>query len=180
VDNVLFETERLVARPWDAERDAEEAFGMYGDPEVVRFLAPATPDVATQREKIRAMIERYRQWSPRGDYGSWPLFHKQTGKLVGVGLLRPLPAFGTGALTDDIEIGWHLARGHWGFGYATEMGRALLRRGFDDLGLLRLYAVVHPENVRSLAVARRIGVEYLGRTSKYYDRELELFASNAA
>jgi RimJ/RimL family protein N-acetyltransferase len=96
--SALFETERLVARAWDAERDAEEAFAMYGDPQVVRFLAPPTPDVATQREKIRAMIERYRQWSPHGDYGSWPLFHKQTGKLVGVALLRPLPAFGTGEL----------------------------------------------------------------------------------
>jgi hypothetical protein len=78
MDNAVFETPRLIARAWDTDRDAEQAFGMYGDPEVLRFIGTPTPDLATQREFIRAMIERYRQW--QGRYGSWPMFDKVSGR----------------------------------------------------------------------------------------------------
>ena len=51
-------------------------------------------------------------------YGSWPLFERESGALVGAVLLKPLPE------AEEIEVGWHLARAAWGNGYATESGKA--------------------------------------------------------
>ena len=61
---------------------------------------------------------------------------------------------------------------HWGRGYATEAGRALLRHGFVTLGLAELHAVVEEPNAASHAVARRIGLRDAGTTAAYYGREL--------
>ena len=44
------------------------------------------------------------------------------------------------------------------------------RRGVEEV-----FAVVRPDNTASLAVCRRIGMQPLGRTDRYYDSELELF-----
>jgi [ribosomal protein S5]-alanine N-acetyltransferase len=177
--DLVFETERLRARAWRAEEDAEGAFAMYGDPEVVRFIGgELLADVAAQRQRLAAILERNSRWG--GRFGSWPLIEKQTGELVGTALLKPLPASGTGGQpSEDIEIGWHLVRRHWGRGLASEAGRALLKHGFAELGLDLLHAVVESKNSRSLAVARRIGMRHTGRTSSYYDHELEHFELSA-
>jgi RimJ/RimL family protein N-acetyltransferase len=87
-------------------------------------------------------------------------------------LLKPLPP-----TTDDIEVGWHLARRVWGRGYASEAARALLRYGFETLRLDEILAVVDPANERSAAVTRRVGMVWRERTTRYYDGiALDLFA----
>ena len=87
------------------------------------------------------------------------------------GLEQPLPD-GDSAPTSDIEIGWHLARRHWGNGYATEAGRALLEWGFRELDLPELHAVIEEPNTASHAVALRLGMADHGLTDAYYGREL--------
>jgi len=163
---VIFETERLIARQWTLD-DAEAAFRLYGDPEVVRFLGgmQPIPTVEKVREYLAKVLDRYAGTS----MGMWPTIERESGDLVGAVLLKPLPEH------TEIEVGWHLARAHWGKGYATESARAAIDYGFDQLGLSTIYAVVIPENTRSVAVARRLGMEELGRSSEYYGLELELF-----
>jgi RimJ/RimL family protein N-acetyltransferase len=148
---------------------------MYGDPEMVRYIGgQLLSDLAEQRERLAAILGRNARWD--GRYGSWPLFDKQSGELVGTAILKPMPASGSGgAPSDDVEVGWHVVRHHWGRGFASEAGRALLARGFDVLGLSVLNAVVESPNRRSLAVARRIGMRHVGKTTRYYDLELEHF-----
>src|SRR5688572_25921965 len=81
VSDIVFETERLFARPWSID-DAEGAFVMYGDPEMVRHIGNnLVPDLDVQREQLKTIIERYRRWN--GRFGSWPLFDKQSRELVG-------------------------------------------------------------------------------------------------
>jgi len=166
VSRVIFETERLIARQWTLD-DAEAAFQLYGDKEVVRFLGgmQAITTVEKVREYLAKVLERY----ATGSMGMWPLIEKSSGELVGAVLLKPLPEH------TEIEVGWHLARAHWGKGYATESARRAIEYGFEDLGLQTIYAVVIPENERSIAVTRRLGMESLGRTSEYYGLEVELF-----
>ena len=149
---------------------------MYGDPDVVRYIGNRlVRDVADQRERLRAIKDRSATYG--GRYGSWPVFEKATGELVGVALLKPLPLSGTNltTLSTDIEIGWHVAKRHWGRGIATEMGRALLHRGFEVLDLALLHAVVDPLNPASQRVAEKIGMRRVGRTRAYYDDEVEHF-----
>jgi [ribosomal protein S5]-alanine N-acetyltransferase len=169
----VFETARLLARAYELS-DAEAAFEIYGDPVVMEFIGPT---------KVTASVEQQREWLVRlqarnaafGEpFGGFALVERASGELVGTGLLKPLPDAG-GNNTEDIEIGWHLARRCWGRGLATEAGRALATLGFDRLPVDVLNIVVHPGNERSLAVARRLGATCMGRTTRYYGQDLELF-----
>lgn len=122
-----------------------------------------------------------------GGYGGFALELKESGRVVGTGLIKPLPrtedyaawvAFRDGGpppQIHDIEVGWHLARSHWGQGLATEAGKALIHYGFETLRLREVYAVMYPANRRSAAVAKRLGLNHQGTTERFYGLELELF-----
>ncbi len=170
----VFTTERLIATRWDLERHVEAAFEMYGDPIVTRYIGGQTePNLEAMRARIAWVLERDAKLGE--PFGSFPLFSRETGALMGAALFKPLTDE-AGVFTAEIEVGWHLPRRTWGQGYATEAGRALLDYAFSSLEEDELYAVVDPENERSMAVARRIGMHPRGRTTKYYGMELELFA----
>jgi ribosomal-protein-alanine N-acetyltransferase len=57
-----------------------------------------------------------------------------------------------------VEIGWRLARGAWGSGYATEGARAALRFGFLDRGLEEIVSFTVGANARSRRVMERVGM----------------------
>jgi RimJ/RimL family protein N-acetyltransferase len=166
----VFETERLRAREWRLD-DAEAAFPIYADPDVVRYLGPAPMPVASldeQRERIARWIASNAALAGTG-FGTWAL-ETHDGTLVGLSVLRPLPG------AEEVEVGWHLGTAHWGRGYATESARAAIERGFTTCGLDVVYAVVVRENEPSIAVTRRLGMRHEGSTDRFYDRELELFS----
>ncbi len=60
----------------------------------------------------------------------------------------------------EIELAYRLAKPYWGRGYATEAARAWVRHGFDELGLDRIVALTHPENVASRRVLEKVGMRY--------------------
>ena len=189
-----FETPRLTLRPYnpDSDDDVADAYAMYADPEVVRYLSgQVVPDLETQRSRLRERRAFYATLN--NGTGVWAIVPRATGRVVGTALLKQLPhstpdfEHGTAAshaftsstnpadLTDDVEVGWHLARAHWGHGYATEAALALVDYGFAALNLDTVYAVVNPANAASIRVTRRLGMTPLGRTRKYYNAEVELF-----
>lgn len=129
--DIVFETDRLYAGEWSPDL-AESAFRMYGDVEVVRYISvtpePAPePSVESTARRIEQIIERDSGF-PEG-HGSFPLFLKSTDEHIGTALLKVLPDENDEP-SGDVEIGWHLARAHWGNGYAAEAGRGLLKLGF--------------------------------------------------
>ncbi len=163
----IFETERLIARDWTLS-DVEAAFRMYGDPEVVRYLAmPPEENIDSQREHLAAALKRYAQFPP--GFGFWAIEHKEDGQVLGAVLLKALPD------AEEIEVGWHLVRTFWGKGYATEAARGAVKHGFETMKLHEIYAIVLPENVRSINVAKRLGMEHLGQTERFHNLTLEWF-----
>lgn len=58
----------------------------------------------------------------------------------------------------DIEVGYHVRRSPQGRGYATEAAAATRAYARDDLGVGRLIAIIHPDNVASQRVAQKIGL----------------------
>lgn len=164
-------TERLRMRPFEAA-DAPELFGLFRLPEVARWSGTGQPmpDVA----EAAARIERYAtRPGPHPAAGVFATFRRDTGAFVGSTLLVRLPP-SNGIDRDEIEVGWHLHPDHWGQGFATEAATALVQRGLDA-GLQQIYAVTNPDNVRSQAVCRRLGMADLGLTSDWYDEELRAF-----
>jgi RimJ/RimL family protein N-acetyltransferase len=164
-----FSTARLAVRDW-TPADAPAAFAIYGRDEVMRWLGPqprrVVPSLEQMRERITAMAERA---AAEPDYGLWPMQLQTTGEVIGAVLLQPLPG------GQDVEIGWHLNPDYWGCGYAIEAARGALGLAFGPRGLDRVVAVVDPDNLRSLAVCRRLSMVYLGQTNEYYGLTLELF-----
>lgn len=176
------ETERLTIRAW-REQDAEEAFAIYGDPEVAQFLSGVPEEsVQTQRESLVQIIRAYSALAL--GLGSFPLLTKTDGRIIGAVLLKPLPR--NEHLEDwrrfrldpsslpavhEIEVGWHLRRDAWGQGFATESARAALDYGFSTLGLKEIYAIYYAENIRSARVADRLRMRDLGLTDRFYGVE---------
>ncbi|MCC6403277.1 MAG: GNAT family N-acetyltransferase [Fimbriimonadaceae bacterium] len=180
------ETARTTLRPWEPERDAEDAFAIYSDPLVAEFLSGSVEEsLDEQLEKLQASVRAYSQLE--GGYGPYAIELKETGTVVGCGLLKPLPrsedldawrAFRDGGPPPEIheiEVGWHLARTYWGQGLATEAGAALLCHGFHTLRLQEVFAVLYRANRRSASVAKRLGMEHLGPTERFYGVETELY-----
>ncbi len=161
-------TSRLHVRPWRAE-DVARAYDLYSRWEVARWLG-ASPRALGHRDEAVAMLER---WAGRNADeargGIWAVEVAETGVVAGTVLLLPLPD-GDG----DYEIGWHFHPDSWGRGYATEAAAAVLDRA-RTAGLSHVLAVTRPDNTPSMAVCRRLGMEHLGLTDRYYGTGLQLF-----
>jgi RimJ/RimL family protein N-acetyltransferase len=81
----------------------------------------------------------------------------EDGEVVGFTGAQPWPHDDFGPV-GEIEIGWRLARSAWGRGYATAAARTTLER-VRAAGVERVVAMVNSRNERSIAVARRLGME---------------------
>jgi RimJ/RimL family protein N-acetyltransferase len=151
----------FLLRAWRSE-DAEAAFRIWSRPEVCRWLRmEPLPDVAAQAAELGRMIERYAGYG-RG-LGGFALVPDEVGTPVGTILLKPLGE------SEMIEVGWHMNPDYWGQGLAPRGGIRILRYGFQDLGLAEVYAIVQPQNARSNAVARKVGLHDTGGTWDWRD-----------
>ncbi len=167
-------TERLVLRRMDLD-DTDFLFDLFSRPDVARWSGAGKP--MTERAQAVERIEA--QPGRAGDHPACGVFGVEVGEeLVGMALLVPLPSSGVGA-RDDVEIGWHFHPDAWGHGYATEAARALVARGFSA-GFEELYAVSDPDNERSQAVCRRLGMTDLGLRDDWYDTTTRAFVLAAA
>ena len=162
-------TVRLRLRAWTTEdADLARLADLYGRDEVTRWLGG--PPTVTPAE----LVERWRLVHElNAVHGCWAIDPVDGDAPAGTVLLKPLPD-GVG----EVEVGWHLHPDSWGHGYATEAARAVVDRAFSA-GLVEVYAVVRPGNEASLAVCRRLGRHHLGRTTRWYHRELEAFRLEA-
>lgn len=144
------ETGRLRLRTW-READREPFAALNADPAVMEFF-PALQDRAQSDASIDAWMA---QFASRG-WSNWAVERRDSGEFIGfVGLSEPrrrLPC------SPCVEIGWRLARPHWGQGLASEAARAALDFGFDTIGLAEIVSFTAIANRRSRAVMERIGM----------------------
>jgi RimJ/RimL family protein N-acetyltransferase len=167
-------TKRLRLRPWTVD-DADAALAIFGEHQVARWLAPAMPRVA-DRNQMRLLLAR---WIAQHDnagrpLGRWAIETRDGGLVVGAVALLPLPPGCT-----DLEIGWQITPAAWGHGYGAEAGHAVAHQAFAN-GVSEVFAVVHPGNTRGVATARRVGMEWVGETDKYYGLTLQIYRLTAA
>jgi [ribosomal protein S5]-alanine N-acetyltransferase len=164
------ETERLLLRRFDPERDSEPMLAVYGDPEVMRFIPGGA---YSGLEAVRTRLAQYaREHDSRG-FSFWAVVERASGEVVGDA------GFGVFRETGDVELGYTLRRDRWGRGYATEAAGACLDAGFARLGAARIVAVVDEENARSVRVAERIGMVRVG-TVRTSGRPHALFAASGS
>jgi RimJ/RimL family protein N-acetyltransferase len=175
---MIVETERLIVREWgDTPGELARIFDIYRRDEVMRWLGGGR--VLVDPGQARDVWARWAAYNAGhgGRYGTWAIEVRETGLLAGTVLLRPMPDPTDGSLPGgEVEIGWHLHPDSFKNGYATEAARGVLEHGFGN-GLDEIFAIAKPDNAPSLAVMRRIGMRPLGRTSRWYDIEAELYVA---
>jgi ribosomal-protein-alanine N-acetyltransferase len=152
------ETERLLVRAFDPVVDPGPMLAVYGDPEVMRFVPGGAVDGL---ESVAAMVEGYAVAQQVQGFSSWAVVERATGHVIGDA------GFGVFRQTGDVELGYTLAREHWGRGLATEAARACLEAGLVHLSAPRIVAVVDEANTASLRVAERIGMARVERIEAY-------------
>lgn len=153
--SIFLETNRLTLRRF-IEADEDNLVELDSDPEVMRFLNGGKP---TPREEVRSRIlptlfgfyERFE------GFGFWATEEKSTGQFLGWFHFRP-PKNETRDGEIEIELGYRLRRSAWGKGYATEGSRALIRKGFTELGVERVVAETMTVNAGSRRVMEKSGL----------------------
>jgi RimJ/RimL family protein N-acetyltransferase len=145
-------TERLLLRQWRDE-DLEPFAELNADPETMRYF-PAPPS----REESDALAERAGRQIEAEGWGLWAVEVADGASFIGfVGLGR---ASFEEHFTPAVEVGWRLAREHWGHGYATEAGRGALAYGFEELGLEEIVSFTSRLNEPSWRVMERLGMSH--------------------
>ena len=159
--HIILQTPRLVLRQF-TEDDVDNLFNLNSDPEVTRYLTGGRP---TPREQIRDQILPFHLgvYGRLDRLGTWAAESSATREFLGWFHYRP------GHGSDDIanvELGYRLRRSAWNRGYATEGSRALVRTGFTDLGVERVFAHTMTVNTASRRVLEKCGLT-LVRTTPY-------------
>jgi ribosomal-protein-alanine N-acetyltransferase len=133
---------------------AGELADLMLDPRVFPWLwgrsePPTLQELAAGAERAQAHWERW-------GFGLWLLRDRRTGEVVGRGGLqwarpRELPY---------VEVAWAIVPERWGQGLATELARASVRVGFDQLELDEIIALTLTHNQASRRVMEKTGFSY--------------------
>lgn len=150
-------TPRLFLRPGWAD-DAAALAAAIGEEAIVRNLATAPWPYGV--EEARAFLAR----PAEPGYPTFLAFARTSGppRLIGACGLSPTPA-------GEIELGYWIARPHWGLGYATEAGHAVLQTA-RALGHARLIASHFADNPASGRVLAKLGFRPTGRVERRHSQ----------
>ncbi len=166
----IVRTDRLVPREFEVA-DWRTVHSYASDSEVVRYMdwGPNTEDET--KNFIQQSIASQKE-QPRKSY-TLAIILKDDGLIGSCGIHVSDPTNREG------WIGYCLNRHFWRRGYATETARALLRFGFDQLNLHRIFALCDPGNIASVHVLEKVGMQREGhfrerklRKGKWHDELL--------
>jgi [ribosomal protein S5]-alanine N-acetyltransferase len=107
-------------------------------------------------EQLSAALERHLAAWERYGFGPALLFDRETGGFVGRGGLNRVTVLGA----DEVEVGYALLPAYWGRGLATEIGRASIATGFDDLGCDSVVGFTLVDNATSRHVLEKCGMSF--------------------
>jgi RimJ/RimL family protein N-acetyltransferase len=149
-------TDRLLLRHW-TRADRDPFAELCADPEVMRHF-PAVHD----RASSDALVDRAEAHLTLHGWGLWALERLDTGQFVGFTGLAPVPADLPAA--GGLEVGWRLARPHWGHGFAPEAARAALDVALSPapagLGLDEVVSFTSEANTASRRVMAKLGLRH--------------------
>ncbi len=153
------ETKRLSLRDL-LESDQSAVHEYASDAEVVRFMDWGPNSESETREFLQRSISHQNE-KPRRNF-NLAITLKDTGQLIG----------GCGITVSNPEsregwLGYCLNRSFWGNGYATETAAALVRFGFEELHLHRVFAMCDPENSASAHVLEKSGMKREGHLREH-------------
>lgn len=145
----MIETARLILRPF-RQSDLQSLAAIITDIRTRRFLGGVV------HADPQAWLDEEMETQARTGIGFMPVVREADGEMIGYAGLRHIPY--ALPFTPAIDIGWVLAHGAQGHGYATEAACGWLDHGFDAMQLDEIVAYTSAGNAASLAVMQRLGM----------------------
>ena len=150
--NVVIETERLLLRTF-SETDAPLIYELNLDPDVTRYTHDPVKDLAHATEILeKTIIPQYALYN----HGRWAVHLKATLDFLGWCGLKYR------AELNEIDLGFRFKKEFWGKGFATEAAYASIKYGFEKIGLQRIVGRAEIDNIGSLKVLKKCGMNYIG------------------
>lgn len=150
---IRLETERLLLRHFELS-DADVMFKNWAsDPDVNRFLPFG---VCRSIKDTYTRIEQWLDYFKKNGNGSWELFVielKSTNEVIGTIDYAELDTEARSA-----EVGYQIGKAWWGLGYVAEALQALMKHGFETIGLKRIWADYDSRNPNSGKVMAKSGM----------------------
>lgn len=152
-NSIFFETERLIVRAWQLE-DIQGLFNVMSDVRVHTY----TKDKNNPWDRERT--EKYIRFMMGKAFKSLDNYHgavieKETNQVIGLCGLNPYKE-------NEPEIEWKLGVPFWSKGYATELGKQMIKEAFSATNIKGIYGMAQPGNASSRKVLEKIGMEYIG------------------
>ena len=171
------DTDRLLLRPFTPD-DLELLNVLHADPDVARYIGHGKPRSETENRSLLDKI--FLSYEYEG-FGHLAVLSKASGEVLGRCGLSLLeveagPVDDSGPrwfwnrdsapadmrIVHRIELGYTIAKAHWGAGYATESAAAVRDFAFEALEYDELMAAIFPENLASINVAKKLGFSFRG------------------
>jgi ribosomal-protein-alanine N-acetyltransferase len=148
------ETSRLTLRELTPS-DAPALFDIHRKADAMRYFGT---DPLKELEEARKLIEKFDSWRTLPNPGvRWALESRATGELIGTCGL-----FAWNRNWCKCSVGYELAEGSQGKGFMREALRAAFSWIFEEMGLNRIEAQIHPDNAPSLRLAEQLGFRQEG------------------
>jgi RimJ/RimL family protein N-acetyltransferase len=174
VPQVVLLTERLRLEPL-ADEHLEHEVELDSDPQVLRYHGGRA---RTRAEVERSHVERLAHSDRVDGLGMWAGFltegagSSSAPPFVGLWMLTPPHGPDQVFRPDEADLGYRVMRRFWRRGLASEGSRELLRYGFDDLGLNRIFAQTMAVNAPSRATMESLGLQFVRGFQMTFDEPL--------
>ncbi|MDF2544384.1 MAG: N-acetyltransferase [Herbinix sp.] len=147
---MILTTERMILRPFE-EKDEEAVHNYAGNPDNVVYMIWGPNTKEQTKQFIQDTKKNWEKESVTNyDFG---IVLKETGELIG----------GCGIYLNDTRkegmLGWILHKDYWKKGLMPEVAMELIRFGFDELQLHRIYATCNAANYGSYRVMEKCGMQ---------------------
>jgi len=147
----ILETNRLLLREFEI-KDAESFFELNLNPNVIKYTGnSAFKDI----DEAKIFLENYSDYQKNG-FGRWPviIINKSTQKFLGWCGLK------YDENLNETDIGFRFFEHFWNKGFATYSAKACINYGFEKLNLKIIIGRAMKENMASIKVLEKIGLQY--------------------
>lgn len=145
---MILETERLILRPW-LESDAQSLYEYAKDPDVGPIAGwPVHKSVEQSQDVIKNVFQGAECYA---------ICEKEHVFPIGAVELKLNGHSDTAKNDDECELGFWLGKPYWGRGYMPEAANALLKRGFEELGMTTIWCGYYEGNKKSKRVQKKLG-----------------------
>lgn len=148
---IILQTSRLLLRQF-TEVDAPLIFDLNSNPEIIKYVHERIVETEEMANEIlvNIILPQY-----KNNLGRWAVHTKNNNEFIGWCGLKFL------AETGEIDLGYGFKKNAWGHGYATEAAKHTLAHGFNYLNLKTIVAKARVENLASINVLQKTGMQFL-------------------